>query len=90
MPTCFECEAQVKGDDVNPDLPVSGLSIDPYSIGYYGGLYDLFPCTDGTPNLARWDLCEACARKFFDTFPNLKKKLEDYVRYVSDSRDWTL
>jgi hypothetical protein len=91
MPTCSECEAQVEGDDVNPHLPQSGLVLDAYSMGYYGGLFDLFPPRDeDEPQLAEWKLCEACARKLFDTFPNLKRKLEAYVCYVSDTRGWTL
>lgn len=84
MPICSECEAHVAGDDVNPHLPASGLYFDPYGMGYHGGLLDLFPCTEGQLNLAPWLLCENCAKKFFETFPNLKKTLDAYICYLAD------
>lgn len=76
---CDGCGRPARADTVNTHLCDGGLTIDPRTIGYYGGYIDLFPYDelDGSA-ITPWKLCALCAEKFFETFPNLKRWINNY------------
>lgn len=75
---CDACQRQVPAESVNTTLCDGGLLIDPHDIGYYGGYLD-FSTFD---EIGAWKLCRDCTEKFFDTFPALRRKIQEF--YAND------
>jgi hypothetical protein len=64
-------------------LPVGGISLNPYNLGYYGGFIDP-PCIEDDM-LDNWLLCNACARRLFDMFPALLARYDEWFDHLVES-----